>query len=282
MTDADKPIVVLGGRGMLGTDIAGMLGQKGIQAQVLDLPEFDITDDKQLREVLTSGETVINCASYTNVEKAESEPQLAYKVNAEAVGRLGEFAKAAGAYVLHISTDFVFDGTSQRPYLETDQTNPINAYGRTKLAGEQLLTESRCRCCIIRLEWTYGLAGNNFVKKLIEAAKSGNALRVVDDQIGSPTATVEAAGAICKLLPNLPEGIFHFAASGYVSRYETARFIFDRLGMSVNLASCRSSDYPSAAARPLNSRFNRRKIEALLGEPIKPWKGPLEQFLEQL
>ncbi len=267
---------------MLGTDIAGMLGQKGIQAQVLDLPEFDITNDKQLREALTSGETVINCAAYTNVEKAESEPELAYKVNAEAVGRLGEFAKAAGAYVLHISTDFVFDGTSQRPYLETDATNPINSYGRTKLAGEQLLTESGCRYCIIRLEWTYGLAGNNFVKKLIEAAKSGNALRVVDDQVGSPTATVEAAGAICKLLPNLPEGIFHFAASGYVSRFNMARFIFDRLGMSVNLASCRSSDYPSAAARPLNSRFNRRKIEPLLGEPIKPWKGPLEQFLEQL
>jgi dTDP-4-dehydrorhamnose reductase len=267
---------------MLGTDIVGILGQEGIEAGVWDLPEFDITNDEQLKKAVEGSEIIINCAAYTNVEKAESEADLAYEVNAEAVGRLGRFAKAAGAYVLHISTDFVFDGTRQKPYLETDATNPINSYGRSKLAGEQLLTESGCRYCIIRLEWTYGPAGDNFVKKLIERAKSGRPLRVVDDQVGSPTATVEAAKAICKLLPNLPEGIFHFAAAGYVSRYEMARFIFDKLGMSVNLASCRSSDYPSAAARPLNSRFNRRKIEAVLGELIKPWKGPLEHFLEQL
>jgi dTDP-4-dehydrorhamnose reductase len=282
MTNTDKQIVVLGGRGMLGTDIVKVCEQNDIKAEVLDLPQFDITDAEQLKEAVAGSEIVVNCAAYTNVEKAESEPELAYKVNAEAVGRLGRFAKVAGAKVLHISTDFVFDGKSSRPYVEADATNPINTYGKTKLAGEQLLVESGCQFCIIRVEWTYGRAGNNFVKKLIERARSGRPLRVVDDQIGSPTATFEAAKAICELLPNLPEGIFHFAAAGYVSRYETARFIFDRLGMSVNLASCRSSDYPSAAARPLNSRFNRRKIEALLGEPIKPWKGPLEHFLEQL
>ena len=282
MTNADRQIVVLGGRGMLGTDIVGILGQEGIEAGAWDLPEFDITNDEQLKKAVEGSETIINCAAYTNVEKAESEADLAYEVNAEAVGRLGRFAKAAGTGVLHISTDFVFDGKSQRPYLETDPTNPINTYGRTKLAGEQLLTESGCRYCIIRLEWTYGPAGNNFVKKLIEAAKSGKALRVVYDQVGSPTATFEAAKAICKLLPNLPEGIFHFAAAGYVSRYEMARFIFDKLDMTVDLTGCKSSDYPTAAARPLNSRFNRRKIEAVLGELIKPWKEPLEHFLEQL
>lgn len=282
MTNADRQIVVLGGRGMLGTDIAGILGQEGIEAGAWDLPEFDITNDEQLKKAVEGSETIINCAAYTNVEKAESEADLAYEVNAEAVGRLGRFAKAAGAGVLHISTDFVFDGKSQRPYLETDATNPINTYGRTKLAGEQLLTESGCRYCIIRLEWTYGPAGDNFVKKLIERAKSGRPLRVVDDQVGSPTATFEAAKAICKLLPNLPEGIFHFAAAGYVSRYEMARFIFGKLDMTVDLTGCKSSDYPTAAARPLNSRFNRRKIEAVLGELIKPWQGPLEHFLEQL
>ncbi|MHC4640886.1 MAG: dTDP-4-dehydrorhamnose reductase [Planctomycetota bacterium] len=282
MTDADKPIVVLGGRGMLGTDIARMLGQKGIGVQVLDLPEFDITNDKQLGEAVAGRETIINCAAYTNVEKAESEPELAYKVNAEAAGRLGEFAKAAGAHVAHISTDFVFDGTSDKPYVETDATNPINAYGRTKLGGEQLLAESGCRFCVIRVEWTYGLAGNNFVKKLIERAESGRPLKVVDDQIGSPTATVEVARAICKLLANLPEGIFHFAAAGYASRFEMAQFIFDKLGMSVDLTSCKSTDFVTAATRPLNSRFDCSKIEAALGELIKPWQGPLEHFLEQL
>jgi dTDP-4-dehydrorhamnose reductase len=267
---------------MLGTDIVGILGQEGIEAGAWDLPEFDITNDEQLKKAVEGSEIIINCAAYTNVEKAESEADLAYEVNAEAVGRLGRFAKAAGAGVLHISTDFVFDGKSDRPYVETDATNPINTYGRTKLAGEQLLTESGCRYCIIRLEWTYGLAGNNFVKKLIERAESGRPLKVVNDQVGSPTATVEAARAICRLLPNLPEGIFHFAAAGYASRFEMAQFIFDKLGMSVDLTSCKSTDFVTAATRPLNSRFNRRKIEALLGEPIKPWQGPLEQFLEKL
>ena len=282
MTNADRPIVVLGGRGMLGTDIVNLCERKDIEVEVLDLPEFDITDTGQLKEAVAPGRIIINCAAYTNVEKAESEPDLAYKVNAEAVGRLGRFAADTGANVVHISTDFVFDGKTDRSYTETDPTNPINTYGQSKLAGEQLLAQSRCRFGIIRLEWTYGLAGTNFVKKLIERARSGQPLKVVDDQVGSPTATAEAAKAICKLLPNLPEGIFHFAAAGYTSRYEMARFIFDKLEMTVDLSPCKSSDFSTAADRPLNSRFDCSKIETLLGEPISPWQGPLEKFLEQL
>jgi dTDP-4-dehydrorhamnose reductase len=267
---------------MLGTDIVNLCERKDIEVEMLDLPEFDITDTGQLKEAVVPGRIIINCAAYTNVEKAESEPDLAYKVNAEAVGRLGRFAAAADSHVCHISTDFVFDGKFDSPYIETDPTNPINTYGKTKLAGEQLLAQSRCRFCIIRLEWTYGLAGTNFVKKLIERARSGQPLKVVDDQVGSPTATAEAAKAICKLLPNLPEGFFHFAAAGYVNRYEMARFIFDKLEMTVDLSPCKSSDFSTAADRPLSSRFDCSKIETLLGEPISPWQGPLEKFLEQL
>jgi len=282
MTNAGRQVLVLGGRGMLGTDLVEILDQKGFKARVLDLPEFNITDPQQLAEAVASGNTIVNCAAYTNVEKAESEPDLAYRVNAEAVGHMGRLAAAAGAHVLHISTDFVFDGKSDRPYTENDPVNPINSYGRTKLAGEQLLAQSGCRHCIIRVEWTYGLAGNNFVKKLVERAKSPRPLKVVDDQVGSPTATTEAAGAICKLLPNPPEGIFHFTAAGFVSRYEMARFIFDKLGMTVDLSPCKSADFPTAAVRPLNSCFDCSKIEKLLDEPIKQWQRPLEDFLEKL
>jgi dTDP-4-dehydrorhamnose reductase len=282
MTDEGRRIVVLGAGGMLGTDLVAVLRQNRIQPLALDLPEFDITCNKQLKEAVAAGRTIINCAAYTNVDKAESEYELAYKVNAEAVERLGRFAADAGANVVHISTDFVFDGRGEKPYGETDSVNPINAYGKTKLAGEQLLAQSGCLFCIIRLEWTYGKAGNNFVKKLFERAKSGASLKVVDDQVGSPTATVEAAKAICKLLPNMPEGIFHFAATGFISRYEMARFIFDKLGMAVDLTPCKSGDFQTPADRPLNSRFNCGKIETLLGEPIKQWQGPLEDFLEKL
>jgi dTDP-4-dehydrorhamnose reductase len=279
---AKDRIAILGGKGMLGDSLALACQQHRIITTVLDLPEFDITNEKHLSNALKDVDAVINCAAYTNVEKAESESELVYKVNAEAAGMLGLAAKNAGVWVLHISTDFVFDGKSERPYVETDTPNPINIYGASKLAGEELLVESRCRHCIMRVEWTYGLAGDNFVAKMIKRAKAGENLKVVDDQIGSPTATTEIAGVICKLLPKKPQGLFHFANTGYASRFEVAKFIFDKLDMSVNLSSCKTADFPTAAARPLNSRFNCSKIRALLGEPIEPWQVPLERFLERL
>jgi dTDP-4-dehydrorhamnose reductase len=267
---------------MLGSDLAMACRQQGLNTIVLDQPEFDITNTDQLQQAVSDAQVIVNCAAYTNVDKAESEAELAYQVNAEAVGRLSAIARDADKWLLHISTDFVFDGKSDRPYTETHPANPINTYGKTKLAGEQLLAQSNCSHCIIRVEWTYGSAGNHFVAKLINRAKSGEPLKVVDDQIGSPTATTEAAKVICKLLQKKPEGIFHFASAGYVSRYEMAEFIFDKLSMDVNLRPCKTSDFLSAAARPLNSRFDCSKISSLLDEPIEHWQVPLEHFLEQL
>jgi len=275
-------VAILGGRGMLGTDLARTCRNQGLHVEVFDLPDFDITEQQQLGDAIGQAEIIINCAAYTNVDKAESESELAYKVNAQAVGTLGMLAQKMQKWVLHISTDFVFDGKLNRPYVETDSPNPINVYGRTKLASEQLLAQSKCAYCIIRLQWTYGLAGTNFVTKLIAGARKDKNIRVVDDQIGSPTATIEVAAAICQLLPRKPLGCFHFAASGYVSRFEMAKFIFDELDMSVNLINCKSSDFPRPAARPLNSRFNCAKIQDLLDKPIKLWQVPLKRFLEQL
>jgi dTDP-4-dehydrorhamnose reductase len=282
MVTNDTKIAILGGRGMLGTDLTKICRQEGFDVKVFDLPEFDITNSRQLKEAVDAAKTIVNCAAYTNVDGAESEAELAYQVNSEAVGRLGALVKEANAWLLHISTDFVFDGRLDRPYVETDPPNPINEYGKTKLAGEQLLGHSGCHHCIIRIEWTYGAAGNNFVTKLIQRAKTDKVLKVVDDQIGSPTATIEVAKLICELLRIKPAGVFHFTSGGYVSRYEMAKFIFDNLSIDVTLLPCKTSDYVSAAARPLNSRFDCSKIEALLDEPIEPWQVPLERFLRQL
>jgi len=279
MSINDSMIAILGGRGMLGTDLAKICGQEGFDVKVFDLPEFDITNSQQLKEAVYSAKIIVNCAAYTNVDGAESETKLAHEVNAEAAGRLGALVKEADAWLLHVSTDFVFDGHLDRPYIETDIPNPINEYGKSKLAGEQLLDQSGCRHCIMRVEWTYGRAGQNFVTKLIQHAKTEKVLKVVDDQMGSPTATTEVAKIICKLFQIKPEGVFHFASSGYVSRYGMAEFIFDKLSMDVNLLACKTSDYASAAARPLNSRFDCSKIEALLDEPIESWQIPLERFL---
>ena len=275
-------IAVLGGRGMLGSDLVQTCRQQGFNPIAYDLPEFDITDADQVQQAVAGAEIIANCAAYTNVDGAESQTELAYKVNSEAVGRLGAVVRKAGKWVLHISTDFVFDGSSDKPYVETDHPNPINTYGKTKLAGEQLLTGSGCEYCIVRVQWTYGSAGNNFVTKLIQRAKSQDTLKVVDDQTGSPTATIEAAKAICELLRKKPRGIYHFASAGYVTRYGMAKFISEKLSMNVKLLPCKTSDFPSPAARPLNSRFDCSKISSLLDEPIKRWQAPLELFLRQL
>ena len=282
MVTNNTRVAILGGEGMLGTDLAEICRQQGFVVKVFDLPGFDITDSQQLKQAVEAAGLIVNCAAYTNVDGAESEAELAYRVNAEAVGRLGAIAKESGKWVLHVSTDFVFDGHLDRPYVESDPTNPINTYGRTKLAGERLLSDSGCKYCIIRVEWTYGSAGNNFVTKLIQRAKDTKTLRVVDDQFGSPTATTEVAKVISRFLPKMTEGIFHFASAGYVSRYEMAGFIFDKLAMDVNLLPCKTSDFSSPAARPLNSRFDCGKISALLDEPIRPWQEPLEDFLRKL
>jgi dTDP-4-dehydrorhamnose reductase len=275
-------IAVLGGRGMLGSDLVKICQQQGINPIVYDLPEFDITDVDQVRQAVASADMIVNCAAYTNVDGAESQAELAYQVNDEAVGRLGTVARQAGKWVLHISTDFVFDGSGDKPYVETDNPNPINTYGKTKLAGEQLLTGSGCDYCIVRIEWTYGSAGNNFVTKLIQRAESRQTLKVVDDQTGSPTSTIEAAKAICELVKKKPEGIYHFASAGYVTRYDMAKFILEQLSMNIELLPCKTSDFPSPATRPLNSRFDCSKIKSLLDETIERWQDPLELFLRQL
>ncbi len=282
MAAGNTRIAILGGKGMLGSDLAPACGQQRFDPVILDLPEFDITNADQVRQAVSDAEMIVNCAAYTNVDGAESESELAHRINAEAVGRLAVIARDAGKWLLHISTDFVFDGRSNTPYTETDPAHPINEYGKSKLAGERLLAETGCRHCIVRVEWTYGLAGNNFVTKLMQRARTGNALKVVDDQVGSPTATTEVSKAVCELLPQQPEGLFHFAAAGYVSRHEMAKFVVDKLAMDIDVLPCKTSDFQSPAARPLNSRFDCSKIQGLLSEPIEHWQTPLERFLGQL
>ncbi|MDY0355384.1 MAG: dTDP-4-dehydrorhamnose reductase [Sedimentisphaerales bacterium] len=279
----DKPVVaVLGGRGMLGTDLVAACAAGGFDVRSYDLPEFDVTDAEHLRGVVEASDAILNCAAYTDVDGAETHTTLAQRVNAEAVGRLGELAARYGRWVLHFSTDFVFDGTLDRPYAETDAPNPINEYGRSKLAGEERLAQSGCAHCLVRLEWTYGLHGNSFVTKTIERAVTERRLAVVEDQIGSPTPTTLVAEVTCKLLGQRTEGMFHLASAGYVSRFGMTQFVFERLGLDAEVTPCCSSDYLTPATRPLNSRFDCRKIEALLKAPLEPWQKGLECFLRQL
>jgi dTDP-4-dehydrorhamnose reductase len=267
---------------MLGTELAAACRRRGFEVRIHDLPEFDLTEAGHLRQAVDEADVIVNCAAYTDVDGAESKSQFAHRVNAEAVGRLGEMAAESGKWVLHFSTDFVFDGRLDQPYAETDAPNPISEYGRSKLAGERLLQATGGNCCIVRLEWMYGANGNNFIAKLLRRAESGGPVSVVDDQIGAPTAAAEVAKVALTIMDKRVVGLYHFANAGYASRYDVAAFVFERLARPVALKRCRTADYPAPAARPLNSRFDCRKIQALLDEPIAPWQESLEHYLRQL
>ncbi len=279
---ADEKIAILGGAGMLGSEIAKICQKWGIEHKVFDLPEFDITNKAQLADAVKQSKIIINCAAFTDVEKAETDALNAYAINSDAVAELGKFARINSRRVIHISTDFVFDGEIDRPYVETDSTNPLNVYSKSKLMGEKNLIKSRCQCCIVRVQWTYGKGGNNFINKIITLAKEKKQLKVVDDQVGSPTCTAEAAGAILALAAKKAAGLYHFANGGFASRYDVAEFIRDKLALGIELQRCKSSEFETAAKRPLNSKFCCDKIKHLLDEPIRNWQEPLSEYLENI
>ena len=273
-------IAVPGGRGMLGTDLSMALAKRGFRVNGLDLPAWDICNPQHLSAALAGADAVINCAAFTNVDGAEGHPERADAVNHRAVGVLGQLAAEMGLYVIHVSTDFVFDGRLDRPYQETDAANPLNVYGLSKWRGEQALQASGCRHAIVRVEWTYGHHGANFVTRFLERALASDSLMMVADQVGAPTWTEDVAAALMQLLQTRAEGLFHYAAAGYASRFDVAEDILRARGLhGKDLHACRTADFPAAAERPLNSRFDCRHIDDLLSTPRRPWRVALRQFL---
>lgn len=274
-------VAILGGNGMLGCDIRLCLAAQNLNVKVFDLPEFDIRNPSHLREAVKSSDIIINCAAYTAVDKAESEPEICREINALALIPLCDTVRKADKYLVHISTDFVFGDASDNAHFETDLPSPLSVYGKTKLEGEQLVFSSECRASVMRVQWTYGSNGNNFVRKIIELASRLESLKVVDDQIGSPTHTADAAKAVFSLMKKRAEGLFHFAAKGSASRFETAELIFKEQNIAKPLYRVKTSEFPTPAARPLNSRFNCDKIDPLLDFERPFWKDALKSFLKQ-
>ncbi|MHB9138592.1 MAG: dTDP-4-dehydrorhamnose reductase [Victivallaceae bacterium] len=273
-----RRLAILGGKGMLGSDL-NAAAASGWQVQVYDLPEFQITDRRQLEDIIKTCDCVVNCAAYTAVDKAESEPELCEAVNALAVGEMGRIAAAAGKYVVHISTDFVFGDLIDTPQSETDQPNPLNVYGHTKLYGEQLLVASGCRHSIIRVEWTYGKHGNNFIAKILSLARERESIQVVSDQIGAPTPTADVVRAILYFLDNQTEGLYHFAADGFASRHEVAEFIVRQARLETKVLPCLSSAFPTPAVRQKNSKFNCARIDRILNFKRPLWQEALKDFI---
>jgi dTDP-4-dehydrorhamnose reductase len=275
-------IVLLGGRGMLGSALSHELRAQGVQPAVFDLPEFDVRRESDLADAVKNARVVINCAAYTNVDGAEREPEMAQAVNAHAVGVIGRLAATHQAMVLHISTDFVFDGTGEEPCSEQDEPRPLSVYGASKLAGERSLAASGCEHLVVRLQWTYGAGGANFITKCIKRGRVSRELRVVSDQIGSPTWTRDAAVALIDLLGTGQTGLFHYAARGFAGRSEVAAFAFDRLGVDCRVVPCPTDEVPTPARRPLNSRFNCGKVDQVLSRSRPTWQDSLREFLDSM
>lgn len=280
-------ILITGANGQLGTELHEIL-EREFPGQTLytDVQELDLTNAKAVDSYVANNEIthIVNCAAYTAVDRAEEEKMLCAAVNTDAVKNLAMAADANGAKIIHISTDYVFDGTNHRPYRESDKVNPISQYGTTKRKGETLLLALAPQAIIIRTAWLYSAHGNNFVKTMLRLADSQPEIKVVCDQIGTPTFARDLARAVVKVLQShqwVP-GIYHFTDEGAASWYDFAKAIFRIAGKDVKVTPIPSEDYPTPASRPSYSILDRTRIKATYGIEIPHWEEALADCLRQL
>ena len=260
----------------------------GVTVHCLGRAEADLTDSDACaaRIAATEADAIINAAAYTAVDKAEAEPALAHRINAEAPGAMARAAAARGLPFVHISTDYVFDGSGTAPRAPDAPTGPLNVYGRTKLAGEEAVRASGARHVILRTSWVFSAHGGNFVKTMLRLGRERNRLTIVADQIGGPTPAAAIADACLTCAGALREGadggIYHFAGTPDTSWAGFAREIFAQSGLSTEVADIPTADYPTPAARPLNSRLDCASLARDFGITRPDWRAGLEDVLAEL
>jgi dTDP-4-dehydrorhamnose reductase len=271
-------ILVVGSKGMLGRDMMALLSGS---ARGVDIDEIDITSLESTERIIRTlkPETVINCAAYTDVDGCETNIETAMQVNCEGVAHLAMATREIGARLVHISTDYVFDGGKGSPYVEDDAPCPLGVYGESKLAGEMNAAFNPDHL-IVRTQWLYGLYGKNFVETMLRLAFEKDELSVVDDQIGSPTWTVDLAHAILALLNTGHRGIYHAANSGFCSWNGFAQAIFQEAGLSVKVSSMTTDELNRPARRPLYSTLDCSKLEQDIGFRLQPWHSALKMYLQ--
>ncbi|MFV8465667.1 dTDP-4-dehydrorhamnose reductase [Flavobacterium sp. LB1P62] len=279
-----KKIVVTGSTGQLGSELA-VLSKNYTQFEWLftDRNELDLCDLEALETKLTTinPQFIINCAAYTAVDRAESQPELAAVLNHQAVAVIAKWSQANGCKLIHVSTDYVFDGTAAISLTETAQTNPINVYGVTKLAGEKASLEQNPNAIVIRTSWVYSSFGNNFVKTMSRLMQERDSLHVVNDQIGSPTYAADLAQAIMTIIThgNWQAGIYNFSNEGEISWYEFALAIQEIGGFDCEISGISSSEYPTPAKRPQYSLLDTTKIRSVYGVEVSDYEASLRKCM---
>jgi len=274
-------VMICGAAGMLGHDL---VATAPVTTTLFPFgkAELDITDLRSLAATIkdTRPDIIVNAAAYTNVDKAESEPQLALRVNGEAVGMISQIACRAGVRVVHFSTDYVFDGTAVEPYREASPTNPVNTYGSSKLAGERALAQSGASFLLIRSQWLFGAVGRSFPRKMWDRARARLSTRVVADQTGRPTSTRTLACATWDLITREASGLIHVANAGEATWFDVASYVFASLGRTGLLSACATDDYRTPARRPRYSVLDTRRAERSLGVPLGPWQLGMDELLQ--
>lgn len=292
-------ILLFGKNGQVGWELQRSLAPLG-ELVALDVEDQalcgNFTDSDGLARTVraVAPDVIVNAAAYTAVDKAESEPELARTVNALAPGALAQEAKSGDAWLIHYSTDYVFDGSGNRPWREDDATAPVNVYGTTKLEGEQLIRQSGCKHLIFRTSWVYGARGGNFAKTMLKLAQERDSLTVIDDQIGAPTGAellADVTAHAIRAALQRPElaGLYHLAAAGETSWYGYAKFVLNcarQAGtpLKVNASAIQavpSSAFPTPARRPRNSRLDTRKLQQTFGLHMPHWQDGVARMLDE-
>lgn len=293
-------ILLFGKNGQVGWELQRSLAPLGeLVALASDSQELcgDLTDLAGIAQTVraVAPDIIVNAAAHTAVDQAESEPERARTLNALAPGVLAQEAQRSGAWLVHYSTDYVFDGSGDTPWLETDPTGPLNVYGQTKLEGEAAIRDSGCNHLIFRTSWVYAARGGNFAKTMLRLARERDSLAVINDQIGAPTGADLLADVTAHALRTAmqrPElgGLYHLAASGQTSWYDYARFVIDHARQAGNdikvapeaIQPVPTSAFPTAARRPLNSRLDTRKLQTTFGLRLPPWQDGITRMLEEV
>lgn len=274
--------LIFGGKGQLGRDLVRRFGGLGA-VQGLDLPEMDIADSAMVTSAAErfKPDLVVNAAAFTDVERAEDEREAAFRVNEQGARYVAEAAGRAGAPVVYYSTDFVFAGGKSSPYEVDEPVAPHGVYAESKAAGEAATRDACPRYFIVRTAWLYGPGGNNFVEKILRAAESRPSLRVVSDEVGSPTHTYDLAEATAALAATESYGIYHAVNQGACSRCEFAQAIIEQAGLGTPVEPCEAAEYPSKAPRPDYSVLSTARLAEATGYVMRPWRDALTHYMQR-
>lgn len=282
--DFSIKVLVTGVKGQLGYDVVKRLNALGIENIGVDIADFDITNKKQTENFIVNygPDVVVHCAAYTAVDKSEDDKEKCHLINVEGTQNIAESCKIVEAKMVYISTDYVFNGTGSIAHSEEGEINPINYYGYTKSKGEELVKELLDRYFIIRTSWVFGANGNNFVETMLRLAKTKEEIGVVADQVGAPTYTVDLANLICDMIQSKKYGTYHGTNEGNCSWYEFAQAIFDEENVVIKVNPINSSNYPTKAKRPKNSRLSKSKLDENGFERLPNWNDALIRYLEEI